>query len=133
MSAQIDFLKRCKELGLHNGKLSNWLDEIESLRAQIAELEAENERLKIEARDACFGLNDYFGKQIAVLSNERAKLTCQRDEYKAVLENLLEVVDEPPERNCSCHIAPPCNYCVNWSGLREALSDARTAAKRETE
>lgn len=39
MNAQIDFLKRCKELGLQGGKLSNWLDEIESLRA-------ENERLK---------------------------------------------------------------------------------------
>ncbi len=38
MNAQIDFLKRCKELGLQGGKLSNWLDEIESLRA-------ENERL----------------------------------------------------------------------------------------
>jgi len=39
MNAQIDFLKRCKELGLQGGKLSNWLDEIESLRA-------ENERLE---------------------------------------------------------------------------------------
>ena len=38
MNAQIDFLKRCKELGLQGGKLSNWLDEIESLLA-------ENERL----------------------------------------------------------------------------------------
>lgn len=42
MNAQIDFLKRCKELGLQGGKLSNWLDEIEALRA-------ENEALKEQA------------------------------------------------------------------------------------
>lgn len=32
---------------------------------RIAELEAENERLKVENRDSCVGLNDYYGKQLA--------------------------------------------------------------------
>lgn len=39
MSNQIDFIKRCKALGLHDGSLSDWLDEIESFRAKVAELE----------------------------------------------------------------------------------------------
>ena len=32
---------------------------------RIAELEAEDERLKVENRDSCVGLNDYYGKQLA--------------------------------------------------------------------
>ena len=55
MNAQIDFLKRCKELGLQGGKLSNWLDEIEALRAenealkeQVAQLELEKEYRYVE-------------------------------------------------------------------------------------
>ena len=39
MSVQIEFLKRCKTLGLHDSNLPAWLDQIESLRAQVAELE----------------------------------------------------------------------------------------------
>jgi hypothetical protein len=51
----------------------------------------------------------------------------QRDELLGVLELFMERVDEPPEANCSCHISPPCNDCVeNW-GLREAFSDAKEA------
>ena len=38
MTVQTDFLKRCKALNLHDGKLSDWLDEIESLRQQLTEL-----------------------------------------------------------------------------------------------
>lgn len=61
---------------------------------------------------------------------ERVK---QLAEYKELLSNLMEVVEEPPESNCSCHISPPCSDCVEWSGLREALSEARTAMKGATE
>ena len=49
MNAQIDFLKRCKELGLQGGKLSNWLDEIESLRAENSALK---QQVGQEKRDA---------------------------------------------------------------------------------
>ena len=49
MSAQIDFLKRCKELGLHNGKLSNWLDEIEALKAENEALKQQVEQGKRDA------------------------------------------------------------------------------------
>ena len=58
----------------------------------------------------------------------------QRDGLLAALELFMERVDEPPEANCSCHISPPCNDCVeNW-GLREAFSDAKEAiAKAEAQ
>ena len=32
-----------------------------------------------------------------------------------------------PDRNCSCHISPPCNDCVNHSSARAALEDAHDA------
>lgn len=50
---------------------------------------------------------------------------------RLALEELLEHVEEPPERNCSCFVSPPCNDCVDWSGLRSALAEAR-AALQET-
>lgn len=55
-----------------------------------------------------------------------------RDKLLAALELFMERVDEPPESNCSCHLFPPCNDCVEYSGLREAFSDAHDAiAKAE--
>jgi len=58
----------------------------------------------------------------------------QRDELLVALELFMERVDEPPEANCSCHLSPPCNDCVeNW-GLREAFSAAKEAiAKAEAQ
>lgn len=47
MTVQTDFLERCKALNLHDGKLSDWLDEIESLRQQLA---AETMRVEIALR-----------------------------------------------------------------------------------
>jgi hypothetical protein len=45
----------------------------------------------------------------------------------AALEQLLEMIDTPPARNCSCHISPPCGDCVEYSGLRIAIADAEQA------
>lgn len=43
---------------------------------------------------------------------------------RTVIEGLLETIERPPERNCSCHIAPPCSDCVEYEGLRDAIRDA---------
>lgn len=44
----------------------------------------------------------------------------------AALEYMLENFDtDIPERNCSCHISPPCSDCVDYSGLREAIKNAK--------
>jgi hypothetical protein len=40
-------------------------------------------------------------------------------ELRELLSHAMEVIAPPPERNCSCHISPPCSDCVEWSGLRE--------------
>lgn len=52
----------------------------------------------------------------------------ERDQALAVrraLEDLLEVADLAPEKNCSCHLSPPCNDCIEWNGLRDAIANAR--------
>lgn len=45
----------------------------------------------------------------------------------SALQLFIDTVEEPPEANCSCHIAPPCGDCVNYSQLREAFEDGRAA------
>lgn len=45
-----------------------------------------------------------------------------RDSLRTALEFLMERCPEP---NCSCHISPPCNDCVDHSGEREAWEFAR--------
>jgi len=47
----------------------------------------------------------------------------------AYTEYLLECIERPPEANCSCHISPPCNDCVNYSSLREAIANCEEALK----
>lgn len=54
-------------------------------------------------------------------------MTAVANQLAAALELLLERTDHPPAANCSCHLSPPCNDCVNWGGLREAISDAEAA------
>jgi len=40
---------------------------------------------------------------------------------------LNDYVSDPPDRNCSCHICPPCCDCVDWAGLREIKQNWKEA------
>ena len=52
------------------------------------------------------------------------QLENQRDGLLEALKGVIEYVDRPPLRSCSCHVSPPCNDCVDWSHLREVLDYA---------
>lgn len=41
------------------------------------------------------------------------------------LKGFIDVVEEPPAPNCSCHIAAPCGDCVDNGALREVFENAR--------
>lgn len=45
------------------------------------------------------------------------------------LQNVVELFklacEEPPAANCSCHISPPCNDCIQHACAREAWAAAR--------
>ena len=54
-----------------------------------------------------------------------------KEALKLALEALVDLRDQtetPPDGNCSCHIAPPCADCVNYSGIRHAIKQATKAA-----
>lgn len=55
------------------------------------------------------------------------ELAAQVETYAVALSTFMEVVEMPPDRNCSCHISPPCNDCVDYAGLREAFSMGASA------
>jgi len=40
------------------------------------------------------------------------------------LKDLLDQTESPPDKNCICHIAPPCSDCVDYSGVRYAIEQA---------
>jgi hypothetical protein len=48
-------------------------------------------------------------------------------ELVGALEDLMEATGRPPERNCSCHISPPCPDCIDYWDWREALENANSA------
>lgn len=61
------------------------------------------------------------------VSSENIHLIAAAPDLLGALEDMLEMSDEPPERNCSCHLCPPCSDCVDYSGIRDAIKKARTA------
>jgi hypothetical protein len=67
---------------------------------------------------------NYFHSDSVTLS-----LIKSHAELLASLEQLTNLIDEPPEKNCSCHLSPPCCDCVDYSGLREAFADAKDAIR----
>ena len=57
----------------------------EQLTARVRELEEENARLKAESRDACFGLNDYYGSKLAAAQAERDAVNTIAKRQSAIL------------------------------------------------
>lgn len=47
-------------------------------------------------------------------------------------ELLQDFIDNTsvPEANCSCHISPPCNDCVDNGGMRELIDNAQSAVDK---
>jgi hypothetical protein len=54
-----------------------------------------------------------------------------RAELIYTIESLIEM-NYAPESNCSCHISPPCNDCVEYSRAREVNEHAKSAITKLT-
>jgi hypothetical protein len=50
-------------------------------------------------------------------------------ELLAICKEIPEHLDAP-ERNCSCHISPPCEDCIQYEGIREFLERAKSAVRK---
>ncbi|HEX5362379.1 MAG TPA: hypothetical protein VFW49_15035 [Fluviicoccus sp.] len=55
------------------------------------------------------------------------RMKVERDNLLYALQMMLERIPEPPEANCSCHLSPPCNDCIEYGGEREAFESAKEA------
>jgi len=75
----------------------------------------------------------YGGALIAesIRTAANARLMAAAPSLLATLELLVDLV-YVPDADCRCHVAPPCNDCVEYSGLREALDAARAAIAKAT-
>jgi predicted nuclease with TOPRIM domain len=81
----------------------------------------------------------FYEAEANVWVEENKRLKAERAELLAKIEMLMneasilrdlikEMNDEinPPERNCSCHISPPCSDCVDHEHARELKARAES-------
>lgn len=59
----------------------------------------------------------------------RVKSERQHALLKSLLQDFIDQ-DSTPDANCSCHLSPPCNDCVNFAGQRMLVQDAKDALAR---
>ncbi|WP_370677604.1 hypothetical protein [Pleomorphomonas sp. PLEO] len=50
-----------------------------------------------------------------------------KEQMAEALNLVFDNVERPPERNCTCHVNPPCSDCVDYGGLREMFEAVDTA------
>lgn len=58
-------------------------------------------------------------------SDALSVLTKANAELRNIVNDFIDI-DETPERNCSCHLSPPCNDCVSYGGAREVIAHAKS-------
>ena len=56
---------------------------------------------------------------------EMEALKAENANLKGLLEDWLNCSETPPDSNCSCHINPPCNDCIEWAYLREMAKETK--------
>lgn len=86
------------------------LDDLKQAETKLVETNIEAERLRVD--------NVELLAKIEMLMNEASIL---RDLIKELSDEI-----NPPERNCSCHIFPPCSDCVDHEHARELKKRAES-------
>ena len=75
-------------------------------------------------------------QRLSEKNKEIEEMTDLEKELLAIIEDFIDCVNQPPEKNCQCAIAPPCYDCVEHSMLRDTLKNAKAIiakAQGETE
>jgi len=81
------------------------------------------------AHATCVGLDKPLIYDVAECAIRRSYYA---EEQNKKLMGLLQEVNDViviPEARCSCHIAPPCNDCVEWSAARELMAEIAKVLK----
>ena len=77
---------------------------------------------------------EVFGAEPTAYINKHTALAVGREleKWAGLVQELLNM-DDTPEPNCSCHLSPPCEDCVEHAGKRELIASLRTALKAHQE
>lgn len=103
-----------RRLHLHELALAQWLEKTEWVQVYAQPIERGWHRAD-------------------VVQMRVARLHALNQELLGALRQLMDMTGEPPDANCSCHISPPCNDCVENTGWRDAFTFAQsTIAKADT-
>lgn len=76
-----------------------------------------------------FNSDDEWNRRSPLIEVRVKELEERNKKLREALEYILEYVEPPPPKACSCHISPPCWDCVDHGGLREALELSKAALK----
>ena len=94
-------------------------DDVEKLEAENAQLKARCDLWNKKYTDLMQSV-EYAAITNSELNELRAENTLLRELLGAWYSDV-----SIPGPNCSCHISPPCNDCVEWGGLREAAEQTK--------
>lgn len=75
---------------------------------------------------------DYNEPDLWPVMEANARLIAAAPDLLSALHLVCEMIERPPERNCSCHISPPCGDCVAYEGAREAFDAVDRAISKAT-
>ena len=73
--------------------------------------------------DMCACWPKSMAMELQALRTANAGLVDRVRRLEAWGDRLEELLGDPPSANCSCHISPPCNDCVEWAAIREAKAE----------
>ena len=100
--------------------------ELEWINKRLSDAEAIIAQKDAEILDQC-RLNGMGAEREATLLGKVERQSAALKLASLALSEGVEYVEEPPEKNCTCHLSPPCNDCVDHSAVREFFIDARKA------
>lgn len=117
-------------------KLERERDEAREAKLGLCKLSTEKTWQKVSEANA---LRGHIDELQTLLPNDSTLATgirrlqhelAEKDAQIMALRGALEEVNAniyAPDAHCSCHIAPPCNDCVENGGLREVLETVKKA------
>lgn len=145
-----DVVKERDDLRLINSKLSQAMKRIKKVvdSPSIDPVGDERTGLHCGVEDRCIGSTydavDYGYAQgveralewaasmaeAALDSVEQQDAESESTELVSVLQDVLDTIERPPKKNCSCHIAPPCADCTDNQGSRELFERIEALLKK---
>jgi hypothetical protein len=81
----------------------------------------------VEIRDALQAQNQMAIEVRDLMESNQATAETSGNSLAIAADHLLDCMHAPPDPNCSCHISPPCNDCVDHAYVRDAIQGVKDA------